>query len=638
MDTPAPNDRMRPLPSPGYPGRLVKGLVLHIATAFAILLIGEALFRGPADALKWLVTSAPAAAVTTGLIASLLFGLQLVTSFVGAAATVAAAFSVLSFANRMKVARLGTPATPTDLLLSQQYLDVSYMMWGRLAYIVLAGCIGLAVVAIWWIYRRAKKSRRRTPWWLTTSRLVVLVALISVVVLPDYNYYTARFRQSPVANALDGWGIHNRNFDALSNARLNGQLVAFLMNVRPAMIRPPKGYSGESVHAALQHGSGSAGAGAPLPDVVVIMSEAFWDPTKLRTVTFEDPLLDAAKTTQRGTLFSPVFGGYTANTEFEVLSGVSNGLLPAGSIPYVQYVTRPTPSLANDFIAAGYSAVALHPFDGSFWNRRRVYGDFGFQTFEDRDAFVHRDMTGPFINDHALASEINMMLDRGQGPHFVFAVSLQSHAPYTGGMYRYSNRVAVHDDTKSLSDDALDQLSTYASGVRDAVSSFNEVVDHAGKTGRPTIVLMFGDHLPALGDDYAIYVETGYLGTPDASRWAAADQERMHVVPLLVWSNTNARIDLADSPFSPVYLGYRVKRMAGLRSDRVDDLMRRTAFSWPVLSQIYSKNASGDTVRGMPQSASTDDYGLVAYDLLLGKQFSRPEKAGGPTTVNQPTQ
>ncbi|WP_175472865.1 LTA synthase family protein [Luteibacter sp. 329MFSha] len=603
------------------------------------MLVGEAMFRGPAEAFRWLNTSTPAAAVTTALIGSLLFGLQLITSFIGAAATTAAAFLVLSFANRMKVARLGTPSTPTDLLLSQQYLDVSYMMWGPLAYIALATCLGLAVLAIWWIYVQAKRSRRRTSWWLTTARVIVLLALISVVVLPDYSYYTARFRQSPVADALDGWGIHNRNFDALSNVQLNGQLLAFLMNMRPAMIRPPKGYSDETVRAALQQGSGTAvaGAGAPLPDVVIIMSEAFWDPTKLRTVRFEDPLVDAARTTQRGALFSPVFGGYTANTEFEVLSGVSNALLPAGSIPYVQYVTRPTPSLADDFIAAGYSAVALHPFDGKFWNRRRVYGDFGFQTFEDRDAFVHRDMTGPFINDHALAGEINMTLEQGDRPHFIFAVSLQSHAPYTGGMYRYSNRVAVHDDAKALSNDAVDQLSTYASGVRDAVRSFNEVVDHAEKAGRPTIVLMFGDHLPALGEDYAIYVDTGYLRTKNPSHWDASDQERMHVVPLLVWNNTSARIDLSDSPFSPVYLGYRVKKMAGLGSDLVDDLMQRTASSWPILSQIYSKNSSGITVRGMPHSALTDDYALVAYDLLLGKRFSQSETAGAPATTNHPT-
>ncbi len=60
-------------------------------------------------------------------------------------------------------------------------------------------------------------------------------------------------------------------------------------------------------------------------------------------------------------MFSPEFGGMTANIEFEALTGFSNAFLPAGSIPYQQYVRTPTPSLATFLKSEGYEARAIHP-------------------------------------------------------------------------------------------------------------------------------------------------------------------------------------------------------------------------------------------------------------------------------------
>jgi len=605
--------------------RFIYEAALHLSTASIVTLVGETIFRGVAETEQWITTSPSAVVITILFLAIVLFGLQIFASFVGASIAIATIYWILSLANQAKVAKLGIPATPTDLLLSQQYLEVSYMMWGRWAYAALATCAVFAVAVIWWLRKRRRLGKYHNGVVTPILQASAILAVIYVVAIPDYNYYTARFRRSPIADAFDNLGIHNRNFDPLSNVTVNGQLIAFLMNVRAAMIHPPEGYDAERVKVALPPITSTQSSETSQPNVVIIMSEAFWDPEKLPGTGYSDSLLRAARTTERGTLFSPVFGGYTANTEFEVLSRVSNGLLPVGSIPYVQYVTRPTPSLASDFAAAGYETIAIHPFDGNFWNRRRVYTDFGFQTFDDRDSFVHRDMTGPFINDHALGEEINMMLDRSPGPHFIFAVSLQSHAPYTGGKYRYLNRVTVRDDAGRLTEDARDQLSTYASGVRDAVAGFNEVVAHAQKSNRKTIVVMFGDHLPALGDDYMLYRQTGYLSTSNPAQWSFSDQERMHGVPLLVWTNGNTPMDMPQGPFSPVYLGYRIKQMAGVKLTRVDELMRRMASAWPIISQIYSKDSAGHAIHGMPTDSLVTDYAIVTYDLLMGKQYAQSD-------------
>lgn len=608
---------------------------VYLGIGIVILLAGESIFRGITPTMTWLGASTPAALITVVLLALFVFSLEIVMPFAGATAMAATLFCLLSFASREKVAKLGVPATPTDLLLSHQYLDVSYIMWGSYAYLFMAAGVVLILFALWWLHRKSSQAQQVRNWIPIFFRAASGLLIFCLVAFPDYNYYTARYRQSRVAEALDHWGIHNLNFDSLSNANTNGQLIAFLMNARSAVIRPPEGYSPQRVQALLGNAQESLPVTGSRPDVVVIMSEAFWDPSRLPGMRYSNALLDAAQTTQRGWMFSPVFGGYTANTEFEALSSLSNGLLPVGSIPYVQYVTRPTRSLASDFVAAGYDATAMHPFDGSFWNRRTVYQRFGFQAFDDRNSFVHRDMTGPFINDEALAHEINDRLSRGAGPHFVFAVSLEGHAPYTGGMYRYADRVTVHDEYSKLTDDAKDQLSTYASGVRDAVSGFNQVVNHARQSGRPTIVVMFGDHLPALGDNYLLYRQSGYLEADSPSLWTNRDQEHMHEVPLLVWTNTGTKLEGLDTVFSPIFLAYRIKDMAGIPAGPVDGLLRRTASQWPVLSQVYSKSASGQVVQGMPKNEAVGNYAIVAYDLLFGAEHARSEVA--PDILSPPS-
>jgi len=593
----------------------------YLVAALIIVLLGEIVFRGPAATVAWAAGLPMAPLVTVLFVAASIFVVELFCTFWSAAALSAIPILVLSLADRAKVAKLGVPATPTDLLLSHQYIQVSYMMWGRWAYVAMALAVVVVAALVWRAVRQNQKRHAGNRRLVVTAQLLALIALTYVVVAPDYNYYTARYRYSAVASRLDAWGIHNLNFDPLRNAMTNGQLIAFLMNTRAALLHPPVGYSEQAVADILARQDTSAPRTAETkPDVIIVMSEAFWDPALLPGVTYSNPLLNAADVTQRGKMFSPVFGGYTANTEFEVLTSVSNGLLPVGSIPYVQYVTHPTPSLADSFRAAGYRATALHPFDGNFWNRRSVYTQFGFQAFEDRETFRHRDMTGPFINDHALAQEINTQLDEGSGPQFVFAVSLQSHAPYTGGMYRYADRIDVTDSGHELTDDAKEQLRTYASGARDAVASFNEMVEHAKASGRKTIIVMFGDHLPALGDDYLLYRQTGFLRNGSPLSWTASDQERMHSVPLLVWSSDGTPMDLPADAFSPIYLGYRIKDMAGIPLSPFDELMRKMDATWPIVSQMYSKDASGGVDKGMPHGGVADDYAMVAYDILMGRR------------------
>ena len=105
-------------------------------------------------------------------------------------------------------------------------------------------------------------------------------------------------------------------------------------------------------------------------------------------------------------MFSPEFGGMTANVEFEALTGFSNAFLPYGSIPYQQYVRGPVPSLATFFRSQGYETTAIHPFEGWFWNRKHVYDAFGFDRFLSIENLPPMKSRGPLVSDDSLTDEI----------------------------------------------------------------------------------------------------------------------------------------------------------------------------------------------------------------------------------------
>lgn len=137
------------------------------------------------------------------------------------------------------------------------------------------------------------------------------------------------------------------------------------MNFPAANVQRPPSYSPEAVRAAAARGTPHL-ITADMPDIVVVMSESLFGPTRVPGLSFaKDPLPNLHRLQHEaasGRLYSPVFGGGTANTEFELLTGHTARFLPPGSVPYQQYVRRKQQSLASIFQARGYRTEAVHMY------------------------------------------------------------------------------------------------------------------------------------------------------------------------------------------------------------------------------------------------------------------------------------
>lgn len=624
-----------PQQSPFNPPRIALYLLLYLASAFIIIAIGEVIFRGWSETREWLIDKPFAMAASAGYLALWLFALGRIFSPRASIFLIAFSFLIYSFANDQKVSKLGMPITPSDLLLSSQYVQVVRILWGGFPLFV-AGIITFAWLLVAW-HKRSKLSISTTSstptkkWLALAQGACVATVAIALIALPDYNYKNARFRTSSIASALDSLNINNTNWSAELNTRANGQLLSFLMNAKSALIRPPINYSQELISKGFgQFDTKVAPTQWPgkmaEPDVIVIMSEAWWDPAALPGLIYSDQLLSKLSNVSRGTLFSPVFGGYTANTEFEFLTRLSNAYLPNGSIPYWQYVNHPLrTSLASDFTKADYHTVAIHPFDGKFWNRDKVYSHLGFNKFITESEFKYRERTPPYISDASMAKEIiSTIQDTSTRPHFVFAVSMQNHGPYNDGTTRYPNkeRVKILDSDNQLSAESAHLLETYATGVRDAIHSFELIVDYLRESRREAIVVMFGDHLPFLGDNFSVYFESKYIHTTTQEAWTKTERERMHTVPVIAWSSNKNIVNFPNHPISPIFLGSIIKDAIGLPANNLDQLLTALSKEEPIISQFYSKDRNDLVANGIPATSELASfYRAVQYDQLFGNDY-----------------
>lgn len=607
----------------------LSGLLVNAAVVLVIVVVGEVLFRGAGATVLWLKTTPGACLAISVYLLLCTYALQVLLSRYSAWLVCAAVVWTFSLAGMVKMAKLGNPITPNDLLLIRQVIPTSRMLWGWVPLVVAGVLVALACHRLW--KQRARLLRADRPGWpAAAAGLACALAAVLLVTQPDYNFKNSRFRKSTVAEQLDRMGVHNLNWSAPDNARANGQALSFLMNLQSVLMPVPIGYGRTSMDRIVDDVIGHC---APMPatpavqaqDVIVIMNEAWWDPRKLPGVRFDDPLLADLDITSSGLLFSPTFGGYTANTEFEFLSRMPIAFLPSGSIPYQQYVDRPIASLATDFASNGFKSIAIHPFDGAFWNRDRAYPLMGFGRFLTESDFIEPDTRPPFISDLALAGEIIATIDATPADrHFIFAVSMQNHGAYGDGASRYEGhaRVQVVEGQPLLGKEGSDVLGTYATGVRDAVASFNQVVSYVRNSGRRAVVVMFGDHLPYLGDDYDLYVRTRYIPSPDQSTWSGADRHRMHEVPVVAWSNLPQGIPLPAVSRSPVFLGSTIKQAAGIPGSVIDSLLAEVAGETTILTQFYNEPANAAITAPIDGDDALGDYRMLAYDQLFGAGYS----------------
>ncbi len=319
-----------------------------------------------------------------------------------------------------------------------------------------------------------------------------------------------------------------------NGTRINGYYLNFYLGIRDSMVKEPENYSPEqieelaSVYASLDQISKKQS----LPNIIVIMNESFADFRmlgELRTNTPVTPFLDSLKRdTIRGYALSSVYGGNTANTEFEFLTSQSMAFLPDNSVPYQQYVNSDLFSLARLMTSYGYTSIATHPYMANGWSRNRVYPYLGFE----ESTFIEdypEEFVRSYVGDHTM---FTYMLDKlankpEKKPLFLFGITMQNHGGYDYSSEDFENTVALEGYAGSYP-----LTEQYLSLLKETDASMKMLLSSLKKFPEKTIVLFFGDHFPKVETEF-------YRELYGSSFETLPDQMQQYKVPFLIWANYN---------------------------------------------------------------------------------------------------
>lgn len=390
--------------------------------------------------------------------------------------------------------------------------------------------------------------------------------------------------------------------------KVNGMAVTFAMDLAYVAVDKPEGYSAEEAQKTLeQYGntdnvfaddeentndSKNRGADAnnkDLPNIIVIMDEAFSDlsvvgdlETNEDYMPFMHKMQQGADHTITGYAQVSVCGGNTANSEFEFLTGNTMSFLPSGSIPYQQYITKDTPSLASYLASLGYETYAQHPYYASGWNREKVYPLLGFEHLNFIDDYANKTYVRKYVSDDAdMQHIIDTYENKEDGkPAFIFNVTMQNHGGYTDAFSDLSEDVHATNYNSEV-------LDRYLSLIRLTDQSLEKLVDYFSTVDEKTVIVFFGDHQPS--DTVAAQVQDSML-LPGES---VPDEQlrKRYLVPYLVWANYD--IDGATQQNTSLnYLSAEVLKAAGVPTDAYQNFLLDLQKSYPVMSAAGRTDAS----------------------------------------------
>ncbi len=282
-----------------------------------------------------------------------------------------------------------------------------------------------------------------------------------------------------------------------------GFVWSFGMTAASSGVGQPEDYSETLLQElAAEKGEEEDFAAGERVNLVFVQLESFFDPAYLKDVRCsENPvrsfsvLKDACPS---GFLTVPVVGGGTVNTEFEVLTGMSLDYFGAGEVPFNTVLkTETCESLPYDLAERGYRSHAIHNHTGNFYERNEVYANLGFDSFTSVEYMngVERNALG-WAKDSILTGEILKALRSDPEPDFIHAVSVQPHGRYPSAPEEGTEYAVTVSGLER--EDLTNEYDYYVNELRQTDAFVGELVQALAEFEEPVLLVLYGDHLPAL--------------------------------------------------------------------------------------------------------------------------------------------
>ncbi len=381
----------------------------------------------------------------------------------------------------------------------------------------------------------------------------------------------------------------------------------------------------------------SSDDGFDKPNVIFLQLESFYDVTNIDGYEYSDaphPIYSMLKDELPGGLLTvPSIGAGTANTEFEVLTGMDVSFFGIAEYPYLSVLQSNTcESMAYNAKEYGYVTHAIHNHKGTFYDRNKIYPHLGFDTFtsiENMPTIIRNKRN--WGKDIMLIDPILQSLDSSDGKDLIFSVSVQPHGRYPSeAVY---NRLLEGQEPKigvSGNEDNPENpgFTYYVNQLNDVDTFIGNLILELNFRNEPTVLVMYGDHLPAFSVQKYWNLKEGDCYQTDYMIWNNcgidfSDAKDLTTFQLGSYVFSKLGIDSGDfNMLNRLYLDSNVDDYAHLRHIYQYATLYDNALKKPNSDVTIPTYEPAETVFGIVRTSVAGIYTIGDTTYVRGKNFN----------------
>ncbi len=397
---------------------------------------------------------------------------------------------ILGVANGYMLLKRVTPFNAQDLKAATEGLSLINNYFNGFELIVLI--VGAIAVVIWVVsmWRRGGQYTGKMHRFLAVIGVCFWAAVYSVTANAAVENRVVSTYFGNIAFAYEDYGLP----------------YCFMASLFKTGISEPNDYSEETIAKISGNGeitkNEADGPAEELPNILFVQLESYFDVDEAEFFTTSK---DASPNLHQmfdeyssGYFKVPSVGAGTANTEFEVLTGMNLRYFGPGEYPY-KTILKETPceSAATALGALGLGTHALHNNGGNFYSRARVFNNMGFDSYTSKEFMNILQLTeNGWSKDDILVDHIMNAMDSTEQKDFVFTISVQGHGDYPEEQVIENPEITV----EGIEDEALkNKWEYYVNQVYEMEQFAGNLIKAIEERGEPTVVVFYGDHLPTMG-------------------------------------------------------------------------------------------------------------------------------------------
>ncbi|PKM51778.1 MAG: arylsulfatase [Firmicutes bacterium HGW-Firmicutes-7] len=422
-----------------------------------------------------------------------------------------------------------TPLAAIDFYILKSVFGIIHIYLNTFQIILILLSVGVVIFAMVLLWKKLPKNKVQFK--------VPLISLCVTVVL-IFMVSTISFKVSALST----------NFANLAEAYSEyGFAYCFTASLFDRGINKPEAYSEEKIETVFKiiesepdnktYNLESGNISKAKPNIIMVQLESFFDVNLLEDFTFsENPIpnfTQLKKAYSSGYLTVPSIGAGTANTEFEIITGMNIEHFGVGEYPYKTILRTTTcESINYNLDQRGYHSHAIHNNSGTFYDRNKVFQKLGFDSYSSIE-YMNNVEYNPlgWAKDKILTTEILKALKARDTHDFIYAISVQPHGKYPetivdenqmikafaksnnkqlndadyvegsdskNSMLKESNSEETEQEINDTDEGYMNGLDYFINQLAETDKFVGELIDEISAYNEPTVVIIYGDHLPSM--------------------------------------------------------------------------------------------------------------------------------------------